>query len=59
MSPLDRKKMSVELLQVSAAKAALELRIDERLAEIETLKEHIKISELKEEELKLKLKEEK
>lgn len=55
MSPLEKKKMSVELLQVSAAKASLELRIEERLEEIERLKESIKVSEAKEIELKEKL----
>lgn len=57
MSPLDLKKMKVELLQVQAAKASLELRIEERLDEIERLKEHIIISEAKEKELELKIKE--
>lgn len=53
---LDQKKLKVELLQVQAAKAALELRIEERLEEIERLKEHIVISETKEQELLGKLK---
>lgn len=55
MIPLEIKKIQVELLRVSAAKAELELRVDERLDEIERLKEHIKISENKEIELKQKL----
>lgn len=54
-SNLDIKKMQVELLRVSASKAELELRIDERLEEIERIKEHIKVSEAKEIELKEKL----
>lgn len=53
---LEIKKMQVELLRVSAAKAELELRIDERLEEINRIKESIKISEAKEVELKDKLK---
>ena len=52
---LEIKKIQVELLRVSAAKAELELRIDERLEEIERIREHIKISEAKEIELKEKL----
>lgn len=53
---LELKKLKVELLRVSAAKAELELRIEERLDEIERIKEHIKISEAKEVELKEKIK---
>lgn len=53
---LDLKKLKVELLRVSASKAELELRIEERLDEIERIKEHIKISEAKELELKEKIK---
>ena len=48
---LDLKRKKVELLRVSSAKAELELRIHERLDEIERLKEHIAISEAKEAEL--------
>jgi hypothetical protein len=48
---LDLKRKQVELLRVSSAKAELELRIHERLEEIERLKEHIAISEAKEVEL--------
>jgi hypothetical protein len=55
LNNLDKKKLQVELLRVSAAKAELELRVDERLEEIERIKEHIKISEAKEVELKEKL----
>lgn len=52
---LEIKKLQVELLRVSAAKAELELRIEERLDEIHRIKEHIAISEAKEKELKEKL----
>lgn len=55
-SPLEKKKLQVELLRVGAARAELELRIDERQEEIERLKEHIKIQELKEIELTEKIK---
>jgi len=44
---------------VSAAKAELELRIEERLDEIERLKEHVKIQVEKEKELELKINENK
>lgn len=54
---LDLKKAQVELLNVSAQKASLELRIEERLDEIEQLKGHITISGAKEEELKKKISE--
>lgn len=51
MTSLDLKKLKVELLQVQAGKASLELRIEERLDEIERLREHIAVSENKEKEL--------
>jgi hypothetical protein len=57
MSHLEIKKMQVELLRVKAAKAELELKIEERLEEIERIKEHIKISAARELELDSKLKE--
>lgn len=56
MKPLDLKKLKVELIQVQAAKAGLELRVEERLDEIERLKEHIAISEAKEQELNERIK---
>lgn len=55
MSPLEIKKMQVELLRIGAAKAEMELRIHERMEEIDRLNEHIKIQEAKEVELKAKL----
>jgi hypothetical protein len=56
MSPLELKKLKVELMRVTAARAELELRIEERLDEIERLKEHIKIQLDKETELEQKIK---
>jgi hypothetical protein len=56
MSSLDLKRKQVELLRVSSAKAELELRIQERLEEVERLQEHIKISEAKEVELAQQIK---
>lgn len=55
MSPLDLKKLQVELLRVGAAKAEMELRIHERMEEIERLNEHVKIQEAKEAELREKI----
>lgn len=52
---LDIKRLKVELVRVGAAKAELELRIEERMEEIERIKEHIKISEAKEAELQQKI----
>ena len=52
---LDLKRLKVELIRVGAAKAELEFRIEERLEEIERVKEHIKISEDKEVELQNKI----
>ena len=51
VTPLEIKRKKVELLRVSAAKAELELRIHERMEEVERLQEHIKVSEAKETEL--------
>lgn len=56
LNSLELKKLKVELLRVSASKAELELRVEERLEEIERIKEHISISEAKEHELKEKIK---
>lgn len=55
MSPLEMKKLTTELLQVQAAKAGLELRIEERLDEIKRIQETIAVSEAKEIELKQKI----
>lgn len=56
MSPLEKKKIQVELIQVEAAKATLELRIEVLKDEIQRLLEHISISENKSKELQEKLK---
>jgi hypothetical protein len=48
---LDIKRKKVELLRVSAAKADIELRIQERMEEIERLQDNVRISEAKEAEL--------
>lgn len=57
MTPLELKKTKLELLKVSAAKAEIEFRIDERLDEIERLKQHVKVQEEKEQELMARIEE--
>ncbi len=57
MNDLELKRMEVELIRVHAARVELEFKIIEREHDIARLKEHINIQLLKEEELKLKLKE--
>lgn len=42
---LDLKKKKLELMRVQLAKHELELRIEERLEEINRLKDHVKIQE--------------
>ncbi len=51
MKSLDLKKLKVELLNVQAGKASVELRVEEMLEEIERLRNHIQISNNKEKEL--------
>ena len=55
MSPLELKKLQVELKRVDAAKEEMELRIHERMDEIKRLEDNIKIQVAKIEELKAKL----
>ena len=57
MTNLELKRIEVELIRVAAARAELEFKIDERLDEIERIKEHIQAQVKREEELKLKIKE--
>lgn len=54
---LDIKRKKVELLRVSSGKAELELRIHERMEEIDRLQENVKISEAKEQELMAQIQE--
>lgn len=56
MTALEIKKIKVELLQVQAARANLELRIDEHEADIERLRTNIDIQIAKEKELEDKIK---
>jgi hypothetical protein len=48
---LDIKRKKLELSRVQTAKQELEFKIDEKLEEIERLKEHIKTQEQKENQL--------
>lgn len=57
MTNLELKRIEVELIRVAAARAELEFKIEERLDEIERIKEHIQAQVKREEELKLKIKE--
>ena len=53
---LDFKKKELELARVKVAQQELELRIEERLEEIERLKEHIQIQKQAVEKLQKELK---
>ena len=55
MTNLELKRMKVELLRVGAAKAEMELRIDEQMENVKRLQDNIAISTAKEEELKQKI----
>lgn len=53
---LDIKRKKLELMRVETARHELEFKIEERLEEVERLREHIKTQKNKEEELKTELK---
>ena len=55
MTPLELKRIKLELIKVAAARCEIEFRIEERLDEIERLKDHVKIQEAKEAELQAKI----
>jgi len=55
MTSLELKRMKLELVKVAAARAELEFRIDERMDEINRIKDHIKVQLDKEAELQGKL----
>ncbi len=55
MTSLEIKRMKLELVKVAAARADLEFRIEERLDEINRIKENIKIQLDKEAELASKI----
>lgn len=55
MNDLDKKRKEVELLRVEAAKAEMELQIEEKLSEIDRIKKNILVQELKIKEIKQSL----
>jgi hypothetical protein len=55
MTPLELKRMKLELIKVAAARHELEFKIEERLEDISRLKDNIKIQEAREAELKAKI----
>lgn len=55
MTPLELKRMKLELIKVAAARHELEFKIEERLEDINRLKDNIKIQEAREAELKVKI----
>jgi len=52
MTPLEIKRLKLELVKVAAARHELEFRIEERLEEIARIKDHVKVQLDKEAELK-------
>jgi C4-dicarboxylate-specific signal transduction histidine kinase len=55
MNALDLKRMKLEMIKVAAARAELEFRVEERLDEINRIKDHIKVQLDKEAELQAKI----
>lgn len=56
MSPLELRKVKLELMRVTTARHELEIKIDERMEEIDRIKTNIQIQLNKEEELTAKIK---
>lgn len=52
---LEKKRKELELARVEIARRELEFKIEERLDEIERLKQHIDIQKKREQELKQEL----
>ena len=57
MSNLKKKKLELDIMKVAAAKAELEYKIEERLEDIQRMKDHILLQETREKELKEELNE--
>ena len=55
MLPLELKRMKLELIKVAAARAEMEFRIEERLEDINRIRDNIKLQLDKEVELKAKI----
>jgi hypothetical protein len=56
MTNIDKKRLEMELLRVTAAKYDLEIRVEEMSTQILELKQHIQVQINKELELQLKIK---
>ena len=52
---LEDKKLKMDLLKAEAAKAELEFKIEERLIEIQRIKDHIALQEKRIEEVKAEI----
>lgn len=52
---LDKKRKQLELMRVQTARYELEFKIEERLEEIERLKDHVQVQIKREQELKKEL----
>lgn len=52
MNELDKKRKIVELMRVTAAKAEMELQIEEKLSEIDRIKKNIAVQDAKIDEIK-------
>lgn len=57
MTALEIKRMKLELVKVAAARAELEFRVEERMDEINRIRDHIKVQLDKEAELQTKISE--
>jgi hypothetical protein len=55
MSNLEIKRLELDLLKIAAAKAELEFKIEERLVDIERMRNHIELQGKREKEVKKKL----
>lgn len=55
LSPLEKKKLEVELSQVRVGRESMELKIMEREEEIERIREQIEISSKREQGITIKL----
>lgn len=55
MTNIEKRKMELELIRVTAAKMSMEIQIEEMKLEIERLEGHVAVQIDKENELKTKL----
>lgn len=57
MTPLELKRMKLDLIKVAAARAEMEFKVEERLEDIQRIKDNIKVQLDKEAELQAKISE--